>query len=138
MATGGTPTTTGAAPPAPSSTSGSRLQVARELHPAARAARLAARRARDRWRRSLQTRVVVTTLVASAIVVGLLASLLLDQVGRGLVDTKTRTALSEAQSGVAQAQTRRRIGFVLCACKLSFGSRAAINGATGLYPKWIS
>lgn len=48
----------------------------------------------------------MTTLVASAIVVGLLASLLLDQVGRGLVDTKTRTALSEAQSGVAQAQTR--------------------------------
>jgi len=106
MTTGGTTTTTGVTPPAPSSTSGSRLQDVRELHPAARAARLAARRARDRWRRSLQTRVVVTTLVASAIVVGLLASLLLDQVGRGLVDTKTRTALSEAQSGVAQAQTR--------------------------------
>ncbi len=48
----------------------------------------------------------MTTLLASAVVVALLASLLLDQVGRGLVDTKTRTSLSEASSGVAQAQTR--------------------------------
>ena len=59
-----------------------------------------------RWRRSLQTRVVGTTLLASAVVVALLASLLLDQVGRGLVDTKTRTSLSEASSGAAQAQAR--------------------------------
>jgi len=50
--------------------------------------------------------VVVTTLLASTVVVGLLASLLLDQVGRGLVDTKTRTSLSEAQSGAVQAQAR--------------------------------
>jgi two-component system sensor histidine kinase MtrB len=50
--------------------------------------------------------VVVTTLLASAVVVGLLASLLLHQVGSGLIDTKTRTSLSEAQSGAAQAQTR--------------------------------
>ncbi len=63
-------------------------------------------RARARWRRSLRTRVVVTTLLASAVVVALLASLLLDQVGRGLVSTKTRASLSEAQSGAAQAQAR--------------------------------
>ena len=49
---------------------------------------------------------MVTTLLASAVVVGLLASLLLHQVGHGLIDTKTRTSLSEAQSGAAQAQTR--------------------------------
>lgn len=36
----------------------------------------------------------------------LLATLLVRQVGHGLVETKTRTSLSEAQSGVAQAQTR--------------------------------
>ena len=64
------------------------------------------RRAGRRWRRSLQTRVVGTTLLASAVVVALLASLLLGQVGRGLVDTKTRTSLSEAQSGAEQAQAR--------------------------------
>jgi len=50
--------------------------------------------------------VVVTTLVASGVVVALLASLLLDQVGRGLVATKTRSALSEAQSGLLQAQAQ--------------------------------
>jgi two-component system sensor histidine kinase MtrB len=48
--------------------------------------------------------VVVTTLVVSAVVVMLLASLLLDQVGRGLVSAKTRVSLTEAQSGLAQAQ----------------------------------
>ena len=57
-----------------------------------------------RWRRSLQTRVVVTTLLVSGVVVALLASLLLGQVGRGLVSAKTRVALTEAQSGLAQAE----------------------------------
>ena len=76
------------------------------LRPALAAAGRLGAAGRSRWRRSLQTRVVVTTLLASAVVVALLASLLIDQVGRGLVDTKTRTSLSEAQSGVAQAQTR--------------------------------
>jgi two-component system sensor histidine kinase MtrB len=52
----------------------------------------------------LQIRVVVTTLVASGVVVLLLASLLLGQVGRGLVSAKTKVALTEAQSGLAQAQ----------------------------------
>ena len=60
----------------------------------------------DRWRRSLQTRVVVTTFVASGVVVLLLATLLIDQVGRGLVDAKTRSSLSEAQSGLTQAQAQ--------------------------------
>ena len=59
-----------------------------------------------RWRRSLQARVVVTTLVVSGVVVLLLATLLLDQVGRGLVEAKTRSSLSEAQSGLLQAQAQ--------------------------------
>jgi two-component system sensor histidine kinase MtrB len=59
-----------------------------------------------RWRRSLQTRVVVTTLVVSAAVVGVLAALLLDQVGRGLVDAKLTSALPEARAGAAQAQAQ--------------------------------
>ena len=69
-------------------------------------------RVADRWRRSLQTRVVVTTLVASGVVVLLLASLLLGQVGRGLVTAKTRTALSEAQVGLAEVQARTTGGQV--------------------------
>ena len=60
--------------------------------------------ARSRWRRSLQARVVITTLVTSGVVVALLASLLLDQVGRGLIDTKTSASLAEAQSGLQQAR----------------------------------
>jgi two-component system sensor histidine kinase MtrB len=48
--------------------------------------------------------VVVTTLVVSGVVVMLLASLLLGQVGRGLVTAKTRASLTEAQSGLARAQ----------------------------------
>jgi two-component system sensor histidine kinase MtrB len=60
--------------------------------------------ARARWRRSLQTRVVVTTLVASGVVTLMLASLLIGQVGRGLVSAKTKAALVEAQAGAGQAQ----------------------------------
>lgn len=61
-------------------------------------------RAIHRWRRSLQIRVVATTLVVSGVVVLLLASLLIDQVGRGLVTAKTRAALTQAQLGLTQAQ----------------------------------
>jgi two-component system sensor histidine kinase MtrB len=57
-----------------------------------------------RWRRSLQLRVVTTTLVVSGVVVMLLATLLLDQVGRGLVTAKTRAALTQAQAGLAEAE----------------------------------
>jgi two-component system sensor histidine kinase MtrB len=65
-----------------------------------RAARDGGRRGgAQRWRRSLQTRVVVTTLLVSSVVVALFASLLLDSVGRGLVQAKTRASLVEARSG---------------------------------------
>ncbi len=47
---------------------------------------------------------MVTTLVVSGVVVLLLASLLMGQVGRGLVSAKTEVALTEAQSGLTQAQ----------------------------------
>lgn len=63
-----------------------------------------AARVRLRWRHSLQTRVVVTTLAASGLVVALFVSLLVDQVGRGLLETKKNSALSEARSGLLTAQ----------------------------------
>ncbi len=63
----------------------------------------------SRWRRSLLLRVVVTTLVVSGVVVLLLASLLLDQVGRGLVQTKTNSALLEARLGAAQMQSQLEV-----------------------------
>ena len=64
-----------------------------------------ARKVGRRWRRSLQTRVVVSTLVVSSIVVALFISLLLDSVGRGLVEAKTRVSLAEARSGVVFVET---------------------------------
>ena len=60
----------------------------------------------QRWRRSLQTRVVVSTLVVSSVVVALFASLLLDSVGRGLVQAKTRASLVEARSGLLLLEAR--------------------------------
>jgi two-component system sensor histidine kinase MtrB len=60
----------------------------------------------QRWRRSLQTRVVMTTLVVSSVVVALFASLLLESVGRGLVQAKTRASLVEARSGLLLLEAR--------------------------------
>ena len=68
-----------------------------------------ARRAGPRWRRALQTRVVVTTLVVSSLVVALFVSLLLGSVGRGLVEAKTRASLGEARSGVVSLESDPRL-----------------------------
>jgi two-component system sensor histidine kinase MtrB len=65
----------------------------------------AGRTVSSRWRGSLQTRVVVSTLVVSSVVVALFASLLLDSVGRGLVEAKTRVSLGEARAGLAFVET---------------------------------
>ncbi|MCU1594351.1 MAG: two-component system histidine kinase [Frankiales bacterium] len=48
-------------------------------------------------------------MVVSGIVVVLLASLLIGQVGRGLVNAKTKAALTEAQSGLALAQEQTNV-----------------------------
>lgn len=64
------------------------------------------RAAATRWRRSLLTRVVVTTLLVSGVVVVLFASLLVQSFGRGLVEAKTRASLAEARSGVVLVEAR--------------------------------
>lgn len=56
------------------------------------------------WRRSLRLRVVLSTLVLSTIVVGLLGFLLLNRVGHGLLEDKRRAALADAASGLTYAQ----------------------------------
>jgi two-component system sensor histidine kinase MtrB len=81
----------------------------RGLHTAQRTGRALGRSAGQRWRSSLQTRVVVTTLVVSSLVVALFISLLLESVGRGLVEAKTRTALGEARSGVVTVEGDPRL-----------------------------
>jgi hypothetical protein len=54
--------------------------------------------------------VVSTTLVVSGVVVLLLATLLIDQIGRGLVEGKTRDALTQAEAGLTQAQEAVEVG----------------------------
>ncbi len=65
-----------------------------------------AARAGQRWRSSLLTRVVVTTLLVAGVVVLLFASLLVQSFGRGLVEAKTRASLAEARSGVVLVEAR--------------------------------
>ncbi len=81
----------------------------RAAHASSDAARELARQAGHRWRSSLQTRVVVSTLLVSSIVVAMFLSLLLESVGRGLVEAKTRTSLAEAASGVVALEADPRL-----------------------------
>jgi two-component system sensor histidine kinase MtrB len=59
---------------------------------------------RAAWRRSLQARVVLSTLLMSALVVALVGWMLLGQVTSGLIEGKRQAALSEAASGFDTAQ----------------------------------
>jgi two-component system sensor histidine kinase MtrB len=63
-------------------------------------------RAATVWRRSIQARVVVSTLLLSAVVVTLVGIVLLRQITDGLVAGKTRTVVAEATRGAQEAQTR--------------------------------
>ena len=69
-------------------------------------ARRAASAAVRRWRRSLQLRVAATTLVLSSTVVVLLGLVLLHQVRDGLLDGKTKSAVSQLDSGVQYATAK--------------------------------
>jgi two-component system sensor histidine kinase MtrB len=59
---------------------------------------------RHRWRRSLQTRVIATTLLLSGTVSVLIGVTILHQVRSGLLDSATRSALGQLSSGVEDAQ----------------------------------
>ena len=58
------------------------------------------------WRRSIQARVVVSTLLLSTLVVTLVGWVLLRQVTDGLVDAKTNSSIVEATRGAVDAQRR--------------------------------
>lgn len=55
------------------------------------------------WRRSLQVRVAATTALVSAVVVLAVGVVLLGQISGGLLDTKRRAALAEANDGLRVA-----------------------------------
>jgi two-component system sensor histidine kinase MtrB len=64
------------------------------------------RRAATIWRRSIQARVVISTLVLSAVVVSLVGWVLMRQVTDGLVASKTQSSVAEATRGSLDAQRR--------------------------------
>jgi two-component system sensor histidine kinase MtrB len=64
------------------------------------------RRAVTVWRRSIQARVVISTLLLSAVVVSLVGWVLLHQVTDGLVESKTESSVAEATRATADAQRR--------------------------------
>lgn len=56
------------------------------------------------WRRSLQTRVVASTMALGVLVIGLAGWALLGQVADGLTESRSDTAVAEARSGLEKAQ----------------------------------
>ena len=91
------------------------------------------------WRRSLQLRVVTTTLLVSGVVVVLLGIVLLDQVTQGLLEAKVRVAFAEGNAGVRIAQSQlvasdatddASLGRLLDELTVSLANR---GGAAGLY-----
>jgi two-component system sensor histidine kinase MtrB len=61
-------------------------------------------RLRRRWHRSLQFRVVATTLVISAVVVAIIGFFVVQQIAGGLLDNERNTALNQAYDGLVTAQ----------------------------------
>ncbi|PRY01517.1 MtrAB system histidine kinase MtrB [Allonocardiopsis opalescens] len=61
-------------------------------------------RAHTTWRRSLQLRIVTSTLAVSALLTGLLGFFLLQQITAGVLRAKETTALSEHYAGLSYAQ----------------------------------
>jgi two-component system sensor histidine kinase MtrB len=57
-----------------------------------------------RWLRSIQARVVISTVVLSAIVIALVGWMLTRQVAEGLTDSKREQSVSEARAGINWAQ----------------------------------
>ncbi len=64
------------------------------------------RRALTFWRRSIQARVVASTVVLSATVVGIVGALLMDQTRDGLVDHRVTQVIAEAENETADARTK--------------------------------
>ena len=66
--------------------------------------RAVARSLRSRWRGSLLTRVTVTTLALSLVVVAALGVILLSRITTGLLESAERNAITEATAGMTDAQ----------------------------------
>ncbi|XRQ11273.1 MtrAB system histidine kinase MtrB [Actinomadura welshii] len=78
--------------------------VRRGLVAMQRALRSAVRSGYTRWRRSIQVRVVTSTLFISAIVVAILGAFLMQQISSALMDAKVKAARLQLDDGLAQVQ----------------------------------
>ncbi len=74
--------------------------------PAARVAVTPVRQLARLWRRSIQARVVIGTVVLSAVLTVLAGMILLRQVTNGLLDSKEQTSITQARSGAVAAQAK--------------------------------
>ena len=66
----------------------------------------AVRRALTFWRRSIQARVVASTVLLSAAVVGIVGAFLMQQTRDGLVDNRVAQVIAEAENETADARTK--------------------------------
>jgi two-component system, OmpR family, sensor histidine kinase MtrB len=82
------------------------LPVRRVLRSVRRWVRAVIGRLRRRWHRSLQLRVVATTLVISAVMVAVLGFFLVQQIAGGLQANERTSALTQTSDGLAIAQGR--------------------------------
>ena len=80
------------------------LPARRVLRSGRRRARAVLGRLRRRWHRSLQLRVVATTMVISAVVIAVLGFFLIQQITDGLLANERKAALTQTSSGLAIAQ----------------------------------
>ncbi len=64
------------------------------------------RRALTFWRRSIQARVVVSTMLLSAVAIGVVGWLLVQQVREGLLDHRVGQVVAEAESETREARNR--------------------------------
>ncbi|HWJ67462.1 MAG TPA: MtrAB system histidine kinase MtrB [Nocardioides sp.] len=76
------------------------------LHDAWRRVAPAVRRALTFWRRSIQARVVVSTVLLSAVVVSAVGWILLQQTRQGLLEHRVELVLAEVETEMAEARTR--------------------------------
>ncbi|MBB4933875.1 two-component system sensor histidine kinase MtrB [Lipingzhangella halophila] len=103
---------------------------------AQRAARGLVRAVHSRWRRSLQLRVVSTTLVISAVVTAVLGFFLIQQVQSGLLDAKESAALSDHKAGLSYAKNVMQNGDAAeqdAQLEQVTQDLSARSGTTGLY-----
>ena len=84
-----------------------KTRIRRGLGAFRRLARGVTRRAYARWRRSIQLRVVATTMAISVVVVAVLGIFLMQQITTALLDAKEKAAAQQLDEGVAIAQRER-------------------------------